>query len=152
MAAVATLLSSAALAECAAGGLVVVVNKNNPSESLSMAQLRKLMLGDVRNWPDKKPVLVVRRDSSSPVFQCVLSAVVRMSDAEYKRYLMNVEFRGDDAVPLKTANSPANAAKLVVDAPGGITVVESSAAPAAGGALKVVKINGKMPGEPGYPL
>ena len=145
-------LSSSLMAQCASGSLVVVVNKDNPSDSLSMAQLRKLMLGDVRNWPNKKPVLVVRRESASPVFQCVLSAIVRMTDAEFKRYQMNVEFRGEEAVPLKTATSPATAAKMVGDAPGAITVVESSAVPPAGGSLKVVRINGKMPGDPGYPL
>ena len=52
-------------------------------------------------------------------------------------------------MPLKTANTPANATKMVSDSPGGITVVEGSAAPAPGGVLKIVKINGKMPGEPG---
>ena len=46
------ILSANAVAQCASGSLVVLVNKNNPSDSLSMAQLRKLMLGDVRNWPD----------------------------------------------------------------------------------------------------
>jgi ABC-type phosphate transport system substrate-binding protein len=147
----ALVFSGLSMAECPGGSVTVLVNKANPTDSLSMAQLRKLMLGDVRAWPDKKPVLVVRRDSASPAFQCVLTAVVRMTDAEFKRYQMNTEFRGDEAVPLKTAGSPATAIKLVGDTVGAITVVEASAAPAAGN-LKVVRINGKMPGEPGYPL
>ena len=136
-------LSTQLFAQCSPGGLVVLVNKDNPSDSLSMAQLRKLMLGDVRSWPNKKPVLVVRRESSSPVFQCVLSAIVRMTDAEFRRYQMNVEFRGEEAVPLKMAPSPATAEKIVTDSPGAITIVESSAVPAGGGPFKVVRINGK---------
>ena len=43
---------SCARAQCVPGGLAVIVNKANPVESLSMAQLRKLILGDVRAWPE----------------------------------------------------------------------------------------------------
>jgi len=141
-------------AECPAGSVTVLVNKSNPTDSLSMAQLRKLMLGDVHAWPDKKPVLVVRREAGSPAFQCVLSAVVRMTEAEFKRYQMNAEFRGDEAVASKAAGSPASAMKLVVDSAGAITVLEGAAAAAvtANGILKIVRINGKVPGEAGYPL
>ena len=68
-------------AECIPGGMAVVVNKANPTESVSMAQLRKLILGDVRTWPDKKPVTVVTRDISGNLFKCVLVSIVRMTDA-----------------------------------------------------------------------
>jgi hypothetical protein len=47
-------------AECAPG-LVVIVNKMNATETLSVAQLRKLILGDVRAWPDRKAAMVVSR-------------------------------------------------------------------------------------------
>src|ERR1035438_6073900 len=76
-----TLIACAGLhAQCLSGGMVVIVNKANATESLSMAQLRKLILGDVRTWPDRKPVLLVSREFSSDVFRCVLSSIVRMND------------------------------------------------------------------------
>jgi ABC-type phosphate transport system substrate-binding protein len=76
---------AAAKAQCVSGGLAVVVNKANPTESLSVAQLRRLLLGDVRTWPDKQAVMLISREASSDVFKCVLSAIVRMSEAEYRR-------------------------------------------------------------------
>src|SRR5580692_10472478 len=82
--------------QCVSGGLAVIVNKGNATESLSVAQLRRLILGDVRTWPDKKPVMLVSREASSDVFKCVLSSIVRMSDAEYHRYIVGSEFRGGD--------------------------------------------------------
>jgi ABC-type phosphate transport system substrate-binding protein len=90
-----TLIACAGLqAQCLPGGLAVIVNKANATESLSMAQLRKLILGDVRTWPDKRPVTLVSRELSSDVFKCVLSSIIRMNDAEYHRYILSTEFRG----------------------------------------------------------
>jgi ABC-type phosphate transport system substrate-binding protein len=140
------------MAECAANGLAVVVNKANSTEGLSMAQLRRLVLGDLRNWPDKKPVSLVMPDPQSASFKCVLSAIVRMSDAEFHRYVANAEFRGEDPIELKTAGSAAAATKLVSGAAGAIAIVDSATATSMASSARVLRINGKQPGEAGYPL
>lgn len=139
-------------AECMPGGLAVVVNQGNPTESLSMAQLRKLILGDVRTWPDKKPVLLVSRELTSDVFKCVLLSIVRMTDAEYHRYILTSEFRGGDPMNIKTANSGVAAAKMVSGLTGSIAVLPASEVPAFTGTVRVVRVNGKELGEAGYPL
>jgi ABC-type phosphate transport system substrate-binding protein len=132
--------------------LAVVVNKANPTESLSMAQLRKLVLGDVRTWPDRKPVVLVTREASSEAFKCLLSSVVRMSDAEYRRYIVGAEFRGGDPLNAQTVNSGAGAAKIVAGSSGSLAVIQASEVAPLAGAVRVLKIDGKQPGEPGYPL
>jgi ABC-type phosphate transport system substrate-binding protein len=147
-----TVAGMAANAQCSSGGLVVVVNKANPTESLSMAQLRKLILGDVRSWPDRKPVMLVSRELSSDVFKCVLSSIVRMSDAEYRRYIMSTEFRGGDPLPVRTVNSGVGAAKIIAGSAGSIAVVQAAELPAITGTVRIVRVNGKEPGEAGYPL
>jgi hypothetical protein len=148
-----TLIACAGLhAQCLAGGMVVIVNKANATESLSMAQLRKLILGDVRTWPDKQPVMLISRELSSDVFKCVLSSIVRMNDAEYHRYLLSTEFRGGDPPSVKTVNSGATAAKIIAALGGSIAVVPASELPAMAGTVRVVKVNGKEQGEAGYPL
>jgi hypothetical protein len=142
----------AAHAQCPGGGLAVIVNKANPTESLSIAQLRKLILGDVRTWPDKKPVVLISRDAASDVFKCVLSSVVRMSDAEYRRYIVGAEFRGGDPLAVKMVGSGAGAAKIIAGSAGSIAVVQAAELPAIAAMVRVVKISGKSPGEAGYPL
>src|SRR5580698_8772424 len=103
-----TVIAGAGLeAQCLTGGMVVIVNKANTTESLSMAQLRKLILGDVRTWPDNKPVMLVSRELSSDVFKCTLSSIVRMNDAEYRRYILSSEFRGAEPLAVRTVNSGA---------------------------------------------
>ena len=144
--------SPTAHAQCVPSGMAVIVNQSNPTDSLSMAQLRKLMLGDIHNWPDRKPVTVVRREPTSEVTKCVLSSVVRMTDGEYSRYMMNIEFKGDQSAAMKTVTSAPGVVKSVAGSPGAIGLVEKAAEVTVGAGLKVIRINGKKPGEPGYPL
>jgi hypothetical protein len=139
-------------AQCLTGGMVVIVNKANTTESLSMAQLRKLILGDVRTWPDKQPVMLVSRELSSDVFKCMLSSIVRMNDAEYRRYILSSEFRGGEPLAVRTVNSGAVAAKIIAALGGSIAVVPANELAAIAGTVRVVRVNGKEPGEAGYPL
>ena len=141
-----------ASAQCPAGSLAVIVNKSNPTDSLSVAQLRRLLIGDVRAWPDHKAVSLVSQGSSSKVFQCALSSIVRLSDAEYHRYIMSAEFRGEEAMTMQSAESDATSARLVAGSAGSIAIVDISSISAIGGSVKVIRVNGKNPGEPGYPL
>jgi len=148
-----TLIACAVLsAQCLAGGMAVIVNKTNTTESLSMAQLRKLILGDVRTWPDKQPVMLVSREPSSDLFKCLLSSIIRMNDAEYHRYILSSEFRGGEPLAVRTVNSGAVAAKIIAALGGSMAVVSANELPALGGTVRVVRVNGKEPGEAGYPL
>lgn len=146
------LFGAAAKAQCVPGGLAVIVNKANSTESLSMAQLRRITLGDVRVWQDRKPVNLVARDQSTKTFQCMISSIVRLSVAEYHRYIINAEFRGDEPMTIQTADSDAAAGKIVGQYPGAIAVVEANSLPALGTNVKVIKVDGKGVGQPGYPL
>jgi len=130
----------------------VIVNKSNPVESMSMAQLRKLILGDVRAWQDHKAVALVSRDPSTKVYQCALSSIVRLSPAEYQRYVMNAEFRGDEPMAIQVVDSDAQAARIVSGTAGGFAIVEANSVAASAGTVKVLHIEGKAVGQPGYPL
>ena len=141
-----------ARSQCVPGGLAVVVNKANPVESLSMAQLRKLILGDVRAWQNNKNVALIARDPSTKDFQCVLSTIVRLSVAEYHRYIISAEFRGDEPMAIQTVDSDATAGKYVSGSAGGLAIVEANSVPAIGASVKVIRIEGKTLGQPGYPL
>lgn len=146
------LFSVAARAQCVPGGLAVIVNKVNPVETLSMAQLRRLIMGDVRAWQDRKPVLLIARDPSMKTFQCMITSIAKMSVADYKRYIINAEFRGEDPLVIQSADSNATAAKLVLQSPGAIAVIDANALSSLGDSVKIVRVDGKPPGQPGYPL
>lgn len=143
---------SDAWAQCESGGLAVVISKKNSTDNLSVGQLRRVFLGDVPNWPDQNPVALVWREAGSPVSKCFLSTLVRMNDSEYRRYLSNSEIRRDLTGRLKTANSDGHSAKILGSWPGGIAIVDAASLSTISDSVKVVRINGKRPGEPGYPF
>ena len=143
---------SCANAQCQPDHLAVIINKSNPTESLSVAQLRRLFMGDVRAWPDHKLASLVSREPSSNVFQCALSTVVRLSDAEYHRYMLSAEFRGEEPMVVQTVDSDAAVARMVAGSAGGIAFVDMRSIAMVSPSVKVIRVNGKNPGEPGYPL
>jgi hypothetical protein len=146
------LACAGAHAQCIPGGLAIVVPIASPTDGLSMAQLRKLVMGDVHTWPDKNKVTLVSTDADGAVFKCLISTAVRMTLPEYRKYLLTSEFRGDEPLRFKTVGSAAMAVRTVAASPGAFSAVEGSSLPALGGLVKVLSINGKRPGEPGYPL
>ena len=92
------------------------------------------------------------RDPSTKDFQCVLSAVVRQSVVEYHRYVINAEFRGDELMNIQVVDSDATAARAVNGSAGAFAVVEANSLPALGSSVKMIRIEGKSLGQPGYPL
>lgn len=132
--------------------LLVVVNRANTVETLTRNQLRNLLLGENRQWPNRQPVVVVQRDQDSPVFKRVLHVVLRMTPSEYKRRLLAAEFRGEDAPRIKTLNSNEGAAKFVFNVPGAIAVVDDPLPRELDEQLKILRIDGKRPGDPDYDL
>ena len=132
--------------------LAVVVHRSNPVEDMSRGQVRKLLLGQMRYWPDQTRLTLVVRDAASPAFYAMLTTVLRMTEAEYRRQWMSVEFRGEIAPPLKVLNSAESACRFVTYVPGAVALVESEAIAGAGIPVKVVRIDGKLPDDPGYSM
>jgi hypothetical protein len=139
-------------AQCPPGSLAAIVNKTNPTDSLSVSQLRRLLIGDARVWLDHKAVSVVERDASSKVFRCSLSNIVRLSDSEYRRYLIGAAFRGEETMLMQASDSDAGSARIVADTPGAIAIVDMKSIAAFSSLVKVIRVNGKNPGQAGYPL
>ncbi len=137
---------------CSVGEMVVIVNKSNPEENLSMTQIRKLLLAEVHTWPNHTPVTVVRRESGSASFECVLSNILHMSEADYKRYVLAGAYRGEESVSIRIVNSKANAVRAVLENSGAIAVVEGEALAGLATLVKIVKVDGKLPGELKYPF
>ncbi len=132
--------------------LAIVVHRSNPVDDLSRGQVRKMLLGQVRYWPDQTRLTLVVRDAASPAFHAMLTSVLRMSEAEYRRQWMSVEFRGEIAPPLKVLNSAESACRFVTFVPGAVALVESEAVGSGAVPVKVVRIEGKLPDDPGYSI
>jgi ABC-type phosphate transport system substrate-binding protein len=105
----------------------VIVNQANATLEASVNDLRDVLLGTLRQWPNRRRITVVQRDPGSPVVADVIRSVLGMSVREYNRHLLDLEFRGKGAVPLKAMASDEAVCDFVSNAPGAIGFVPSIA-------------------------
>jgi ABC-type phosphate transport system substrate-binding protein len=128
--------------------LAVVINPKNDTNELSSAELRKILLGDRRFWKNKAPLTIVLREPGSRERQEVVASL-GMSDAEFGQHWRDRVFRGEAAAVPLSVPSNGVASQVVRDNAGGVTFVLARNLSLD---LKVLKIDGKLPGESGYPL
>ncbi len=131
-----------------AGDMAIVVSPGNPVTNVSFGDLQKMFAGAKRSWPDGQPIKLVTRGPGC-IERLVLLRLMAMSEGEYKRYWAAQVFRGEaDAAPL-TVPSVGMQKEAVVVFPGALSLVSAKDVKPG---MKVIKVNGLLPGEVGYPL
>jgi len=138
-------LSAAALAQ---GGMAVVVNPRNSQSSISKAELRKLFVGEKRYWPDGAPVKLFTRSEGTAEHDAMLK-LIGMSETEYKQYWRARIYSGEaQSEPLSLPSNGMQREALQAFN-GGIALIPSADIKPG---MKVLKVDGKLPGEDGYPV
>lgn len=129
----------------------VIVNRNNPAQNITAAQLRRFVMGEDRFWPGRLPVSLILQDERSLERQFVLKNVVRMSPSDYHQHWSGLLFRG--AATAEPMEVPSNglASGLVASQAGALCIIRTDNLPK-NDSVKVLRVDGKLPGEPGYPL
>jgi hypothetical protein len=75
--------------------------------------------------------------------------IYEMSEAQFRQYWIAKVFRAEAASGPRIVYSNEMAAELATAIPGAVAFVDASQVPKG---LKVLKIDGHLPGEKGYPL
>jgi ABC-type phosphate transport system substrate-binding protein len=130
----------ASLTPCFAHHTAVVVNKNNTVDNVTSAHLSKIILGEIKKWPDgKNIVLVLHKDS--PGETETLQHLNKMSAADWKAFVAahreSIVFVDTDADVLKEVQFE----------PGAIGLIEAHSID---NSVTVVHVDGKLPMEFGY--
>ena len=141
--------SGMSLGRAAAGELAVVVNPQLALENVSRERLRRIFMGDQQFWPSGKPVTLLVQHPSTEERGQLLRSVFRMSETQFKQYWIAKVFRAEIASGPKTVLSNEMAAHLVNAIPGAIAVMPVAEVPET---LKVLRVDGQLPGEAGYGL
>lgn len=147
---VALYLSSASVCPAKESVLTVIVNTSNPTESISKTQLRALLLGEVDQWANKNQIILVQREPTSQAFQKTLRLILHMTEGDYARWLLQSEFRGRKLPLVKILNSDESASKFVYNVPGALAITDGVPSGAISSDIKVLRVDGKLPGDPGY--
>jgi ABC-type phosphate transport system substrate-binding protein len=109
----------------AAGGEVdIVVNKANTIDDLSLADAKKVFMGDKRTWPSGKRVTILMLSPGQPERAVVLRQIYKMSDDEFGQYFTQAAFAGKVAAPPKDIASAGQMKQAVAANPGAIGYVK----------------------------
>jgi ABC-type phosphate transport system substrate-binding protein len=138
------------LSAFAAGGdIAVVVRPDTPADNLSFSEIRKLLLGERQFWNSSLRVTLLIRAPAAREREVVLKTIYRMSETQFRQYWISKVFRAEASSGPKIVYSNEMAAELVNALPGSVAFVDATQVPKG---LKVLKIDGKVPGDKDYPL
>jgi ABC-type phosphate transport system substrate-binding protein len=107
----------------AADEVDLIVNKANTISDLSLADAKKIFMGDKTTWPSGKRVSVLMAAAGSPERAVVLREIFKMSDAEYTKYFMQAAFTGKVTAPPKDMSSASQMKTTVAGNPGAVGYV-----------------------------
>lgn len=128
---------------CAARDIALIADKANPSSSISNKELVKLLRNETARWPDGKKVTVYLSSPSSADGKVLLAKVYGMTAGELKSF---AEGQKGAIVILGSDEQVLNA---VAEHPGAIGAVNVYSI---NSAVKILKVDGKLPMEQGYLL
>ena len=129
--------------------IAVVVRPDVPVNGLTFAELRTLLLGNRQFWSSNLRVTLLTRAPGAREHEVVLKTVYLMSEAQFQQYWIAKVFREEATSGPRIVYSHEMAVALALAIPGAIAFLDASQIPPG---LKVLKINGLLPGEKGYPL
>jgi ABC-type phosphate transport system substrate-binding protein len=133
----------------AADDLAIVVHPSTPVSGLSFAELRQVFVGDRQYWTKDVPVVLLIRAPASAERDAVLKTIYQMTEPQFKQFWIAKIFRAETVTPPKIVYSSDSTNQLVEAVPGAIAfMLAKDVRPG----LKVLRIDGHLPGEPGYRL
>jgi ABC-type phosphate transport system substrate-binding protein len=129
--------------------VAVVVHPDTPVSNVNLTEVRRIFLGDRQYWNTNVPVVLLVRAPVARERNVVLKVIYQMSESQFKQYWIAKIFRAETASAPKLVYSNDMANELVTAIPGAITFIDARAVrPGA----KVIRVDGHLPGESGYPL
>jgi ABC-type phosphate transport system substrate-binding protein len=129
--------------------IAIVVHPQAPVDGLTFAEMRKVFRGERQYWTSNVPIVLLIRAPVALEREVILKRVYEMSEAQFKQFWIAKIFRDEAAVVPKILYSNDQIADLVSSIPGSIGFVDAAAVRPG---LKILKIDGHLPGQPGYPL
>jgi hypothetical protein len=144
------ILQTPSAAQTARGtDIAVVVHPDTPVADLSLSEVRKVLLGERQYWNSKLPVVLLIRAPVARERDVVLRVIYQMSEAQFKQYWVAKIFRAEITSPPRIVYSNDLQYDLVSAMPGAIAFVDArNVRPG----VKVLRVDGHLPGERDYPL
>src|SRR6266567_5285433 len=129
--------------------LVIVVNRSNPVDDLSFAELRKIFLGNRSHWANGRRITLVMREPGEPERRTIVRDVCGMNEDQLKNHFVHGLFTGEILVSPKILASPVGVRKFIFNVPGAIGYLRVGDVD---DSVKVVRIDELLPDNKDYKL
>ena len=129
--------------------IAIVVHKDSEVENLAMDQLRNIFLANQQFWPDRTRIILLVRAPKSDERDFVLDTIYQMDEAQFRKYWIAKMFRAEVPRGPKIVFSTDMTVELVVAIPGSISFISADQVT---DDVRVVRVDGKLPSDDGYPL
>jgi hypothetical protein len=136
-------------ADSATSDVAVVVNSTVPVGDMSFTELRRVFLGDRQFWSSSLRISVLLHAPAARERDVLLKTVYEMSEAQLRQHWIGKVFRAEAPSAPQMFFSDEEIVQALAAIPGSIAAVDVTRIPRG---LRVLKIDGRMPGEPGYRL
>ena len=133
----------------ASSAIAIVVHKDTDVDNLSLYQLRRIFLADQQFWQNRKRIVLLVRAPQSDERDFVLNRIYQMSEAQFRQYWIGKMFRSEVPRGPKIVFSTDMTLELVIAIPGSISFMRADDV---SDDVTLVRIDGKLPSEVGYPL
>lgn len=129
--------------------LAIVVNRSNPVDNLSYAELRTIFLGGRGYWSNGRRITLVMREPGEPERKTILRDICGMNEDQFKTNFLRGLYSGEILVSPKILDTPYGVRKFIFNVPGAIGYLRVSDVDAT---VKVVRLNESLPEDKGYRL
>ena len=129
--------------------IAIVVNSENVVSNLTMPELRRIFRGERQYWSSNSPVVLLMDAPGARERDVILRTVLQMSEDEYTQYWVAKIMRAEASFPPTAVFSYSMVGEGIRGNRGAIGYVVASDVPRG---LKVLQVDGILPGKAGYPL
>jgi hypothetical protein len=135
-------------AKAQASDVAVVVSPKNNVNSLSLADVRRIFAGEKGSWSGGRPIRILVRGTGTQE-RNVMLRLLGVSETEFKQHWSAQIYRGEakeEPILLPSNGMQKEALGVYAEA---IALVDAKDIKVG---MKVIKVDGRLPGEEGYPL
>jgi hypothetical protein len=126
--------------------MAVVISISSKLADVPLTDLVKLCKGTQKTWPDGKNFLLVLKDPESPELHTAVQKLFGATPGEVKSAIAKLN---ETRQVIKVVDSDEELLRAVESTPGAIGIVDVYAI---NSTVKVLRVDGKLPFDVGYPL
>jgi hypothetical protein len=132
-----------------ASSIAVVAHPDVPIDDITFTELKKVLRGDREFWSSGNPVTLIVRAPVAAERTLLLNSVYEMSESQFRQYWISKVFRAEAVAEPRIVLSSDETAELLTIITGAVGLMRADEVPQG---LKILRVDGKNPGDPGYPL